>query len=251
MKIELYKENIPYNLFTDDTPFVSTYLVDTWYDLPAIIILPGGGYSEHAKHEAEPIAKFYNEKGFHSFILNYRLLPNAYPSSLCDLQRLIKYLRANADNLKIDQNKIFVIGFSAGGHLAALSAVSKDICLLNDELDNWSHKPSGVLLSYPVITSEHPCVQKHCGNNKTLYDELSIEKQISTNTPKMFIWHTSDDNVVDVQHSLKLASALRNHNINFELHIFPSGAHGLGLAQLYTDISKWAQLSVDWILKNF
>ena len=66
----------------------------------------------------------------------------------------------------------------------------------------------------------------------------------------MFIWHTSDDDVVDVQHSLKLASSLRTHNIQFELHIFPSGFHGLGLAHLHTDISKWAQMSVDWIIKT-
>ena len=93
MNINLYPEKIPYNNETNDFPTVTMFSIETWYNQPAIIVLPGGGYAEHANHEAEPIAKFYNQKGFHSFILNYRLLPNIYPSALCDLQRLIKYIR--------------------------------------------------------------------------------------------------------------------------------------------------------------
>ena len=251
MKIDLYKGNIPYSTVSKEKPEIISFLILTWYKLPAIIVLPGGGYAEHAAHEAEPIAQYYNSKGFHSFVLKYRLLPNVYPSALCDVQALIKYLRANADDLKIDLNKIFVIGFSAGGHLAALSAVSEDICQTDTELDTFSCKPSGVLLGYPVITSEQPCVKNNCGNNEKLYEQLSIERQIKFDTPKMFIWHTSDDNVVDVTHSLKLANSLKENNIKFEMHIFPSGEHGLGLGLLKTDISKWAQLSVDWITKGF
>lgn len=251
MQIELYKDITPYNDVSNDKPTVSAYLTDTWYKLPAIIVLPGGGYSMHAAHEAEPIAEFYKSKGFHSFILKYRLLPNIYPAALCDLQRLIKYLRANSDELRIDPDKIFVIGFSAGGHLAALSAVSEDVCLLKDELDSYSHKPSGVLLGYPVINIEHSCVKEICGYNEALYDKLSVDKQVSADTPRCFIWHTSDDSVVDVQHSLKLATALRKNNIKYEMHIFPSGEHGLGLGLIHKDISKWAQLSVDWMINNF
>ena len=251
MKIKLYEDKIPYNTATNDEPDVTAYPTESWYKLPAVIVLPGGGYRGLADHEAEPIAKFYNSKGFHSFVLRYRLIPNLYPSALCDVQRLIKYLRANADELRIDENKIFVIGFSAGGHLAALSAVSEDVCLLGDGLDSYSHKPSGVMLGYPVILGEHGCVKDVCGFNDNLYDKLSIEKQVTPDTPKMFIWHTSDDEVVDVQNSLKLATALKENNVKFEMHIFPSGQHGLGLAQLYKDISVWSELSFNWLLNNF
>ena len=208
MKIDLYKGNIPYSTVSKEKPEIISFLIPTWYKLPAIIVLPGGGYAEHAAHEAEPIAQYYNSKGFHAFVLRYRLLPNLYPSALCDVQALIKYLRAHSDELRVDPDKIFVIGFSAGGHLAALSAVSDDICQTNTLIDTFSCKPSGVLLGYPVITAEHICVKKNCGNKEELYDKLSIDKQIYCDTPKMFIWHTSDDNVVDVSHSLKLAESL-------------------------------------------
>ena len=251
MKIELYKENIPYSMGENDIPEVFSFLTPTWHKLPAIIVLPGGGYAEHAAHEAEPVAEYYRSKGLHAFVLKYRLLPNLYPSALCDVQALIKYLRANADDLKIDADKIFVVGFSAGGHLAALSAVSEDICQTDTQIDIFSCKPSGVLLGYPVINAEHCCVRENCGKNETLYEELSIDKRIECNTPKMFILHTSDDNIVDVSHSLKLAAALRKNGVNFEMHIFPSGEHGLGLALLKKDICKWAELSVEWIIKEF
>ena len=250
MDIQLYKDDIPYSI-DGDTPSVVSSLVPTWYKLPAIIVLPGGGYSIHAEHEAEPIARFYNNKGFHTFILKYRLLPNLYPAALCDLQTLIKYLRAHCESLKIDPNKIFVIGFSAGGHLAALSSVSEDVSPIDFSGKTFSHKPSGVILGYPVINIEHSCVKELCAYNEDYYDKLSVYKLIDSSTPQMFIWHTSDDNVADVSHSLKLASALRNNNVRYEMHIFPSGEHGLGLAQLERGISKWPQLSVEWILSNF
>ena len=250
--IKLYDNEIPYNhADPDGKPEVTAYLTDTWYKLPAVIVLPGGGYSQHAAHEAEPIAKFYQDSGFHAFVLKYRLLPNLYPAALCDLQRLIKYLRANGDALKVDAQKIFVIGFSAGGHLAAMSAVAQDVCVLGDDLDGQNHRPNGVLLGYPAVNAAHGCVKRLCGNQEELFDKLSIDKQITADTPRMFIWHTSDDSVVDVRQSLALTEALRQQNIPFEMHIFPSGQHGLGLGKLHTDIRKWADLSVEWILHNF
>lgn len=251
MVIDLYKENIPYNNGKNEKPEVLSFLTPTWYKLPAVIILPGGGYSIHAHHEAEPIAEFYNNKGFHSFVLKYRLLPNLYPAALCDVQALIKYLRANSETLRVDPDKIFVVGFSAGGHLAALSAVSEDVCSTGSDIDGFDSKPSGVLLGYPVVNTGHSCVKDVCNNDEVLCEKLCIDRQITTDTPPMFIWHTSDDKEVDVTHSLALASSLRKNGVNFEMHIFPSGDHGLGLAKLKKDVSMWAQLSADWIIKEF
>lgn len=251
MVIDLYDNDIPYRNASDDRPEVSAYLVPTWYRIPAIIVLPGGGYEEHAAHEGRPIAEFYNSKGFHAFVLKYRLLPNTYPAAVCDVQALIKYLRANAEEFKVDPDKIFVIGFSAGGHLAALSAVSEDYCQTKTKIDSFSCKPSGVLLGYPVITAEHACVKKSCGNNEDLFVALSVDEQVKPDTPKMFIWHTSDDDVVDVSHSLKLAQSLRNNKIKFEMHVFSSGPHGLGLGLLKRDVSKWLEMSTEWMIREF
>lgn len=248
MTITLYDKQLPYNhADLGGNPQVTAFLTESWYALPTVIVLPGGGYSHLAAHEAEPIAEFYQSCGFHAFVLRYRLLPNLYPAALCDVQRLIKYLRANAKELKIDPEKIFVIGFSAGGHLAATTAVAEDVCKLGDELDTQSHRPNGVLLGYPVVNTGHKCVVKIANEDEALCEKLCIDKQVTADTPPMFIWHTSEDSVVSVQQSLSLASALRNNGIPFELHVFPHGSHGLGLAKHREDISTWAAHSAQWI----
>ncbi len=244
MTIKLYEKELPYG---GAAPEVTAFLTESWYPLPAVIVLPGGGYSQHAAHEAEPIAQFYQSCGYHAFVLRYRLLPNLYPAALCDVQRMIKYLRANAAMLKIDPEKIFVIGFSAGGHLAGMSAVGEDVCQLGDSLDGFSPRPNGVLLGYPVVNTGHSCVKKLAGDDEALFEQLCVERQVTAETPRMFIWHTSDDAVVDVRQSLGLANALRENGVPFEMHIFPSGKHGLGLGKHLPDIKTWAQESARWI----
>lgn len=248
MDIKLYESEIPYNFADPDgNPTVTAMLTESWYPLPTVIVLPGGGYSHLAAHEAEPIAEFYQSCGYHAFVLRYRLLPNLYPAALCDVQRLIKYLRAHAQELKVDPEKIFVIGFSAGGHLAATTAVAEDVCRLGDDLDACSHRPNGVLLGYPVVNTGHKCVVKIANEDEAICQKLCIEKHVTADTPPMFIWHTSEDPVVNVQQSLSLASALRENGIPFELHVYPHGKHGLGLAKHYPDVSTWAEHSAQWL----
>lgn len=248
MNIKLYEKELPYNHADPaGNPQVTTFFTDSWYALPAVIVLPGGAYTNHASHEAEPIAEFYQSCGFQAFVLRYRLLPNLYPAALCDVQRLIKYLRANAKELKVDPEKIFVIGFSAGGHLAATTAVAEDVCQLGDALDVQSHRPNGVLLSYPVVNTGHKCVVRIANEDETICEKLCIDRQVTADTPPVFIWHTAEDSVVSVQQSLSLASALRENKIPFELHVFPHGSHGLGLAKHRPDIATWAEHSTQWI----
>jgi len=248
MAITLYENELSYNdAAPGGNPQVAEFLTESWYPLPAVIVLPGGAYRNHAAHEAEPIAEFYKSCGFHAFVLRYRLLPNLYPAALCDVQRLIKYLRANATQLKVDPDKIFVLGFSAGGHLAANSAVAEDVCRLGDGLDEQNHRPNGVLLCYPVVNTGHSCVVNIAGGDAAVCEKLCIDKRITDDTPPMFIWHTAEDATVSVQQSLSLASALREHKIPFQLHVFPHGSHGLGLARHLPEISVWAELSAQWI----
>lgn len=248
MDIHLYESVLPYNnADAGGKPQVTAFLTESWYPLPAVIVLPGGAYARHAAHEAEPIAEFYQSCGFHAFVLCYRLLPNLYPAALCDVQRFIKYLRAHAQELKVDPEKIFVIGFSAGGHLAANSAVAEDVCQLGDALDTQDHRPNGVLLGYPVVNTGHKCVVNIAGEDPDICEKLCIDKQVTADTPPMFIWHTSEDATVDVRQSLSLANALKEHNVPFEMHIYPHGSHGLGLAKHREDINTWANHSAGWI----
>ena len=121
---------------------------------------------------------------------------------------------------------------------------------MGDEYDEECHRPNGVILGYPVSSSQQGCVKKFCGNDEALFDKLSVEKQVTPDTPRMFIWHTAEDAAVHVSQSLHLALALKAQNVPYELHIFPHGPHGLGLAKLHPDIRSWAQMSVDWILRN-
>ena len=112
MKIKLWEDKIPYYTEGYDTPnSMTAYTVNTWHKLPAIVVLPGGGYIKRAEHEGVDIAKFYNEMGIHAFVVDYRLYPNMFPCALADAQRAIKIIKDLADELKVDENKIFVIVF--------------------------------------------------------------------------------------------------------------------------------------------
>lgn len=228
-----------------DMPRVTPFFSESWYPLPAVIVLPGGGYAMHADHEGEPVARFYQQKGFHAFVLKYRILPETYPAALEDVQALVRFLRSNAKELNVDPQRVFVAGFSAGGHLAALSAVSEDV------RDGFSARPNGVILGYPVVSSRQRCVRNFCGGDEALAEAISVEKRVTPETPPVFLWHTAEDAAVDVRQSLALGSALREQGIPFEMHIFPHGPHGLGLGKLTQDVSGWPQMSVDWIIRNF
>ena len=257
MKIKLWEDKIPYYTEGYDTPnSMTAYTVNTWHKLPAIVVLPGGGYIKRAEHEGVDIAKFYNEMGIHAFVVDYRLYPNMFPCALADAQRAIKIIKDRADELKVDENKIFVIGFSAGGHLASCVATLEDYSKIGDKYDDISPSVTGAILSY-ALTSVLPedglaeCGAKLIDGNDEMLKKLTTYMQIDENTPPCFIWHTANDEVVPLEHSLKFAMGLKKHNVPLEMHVFPDGHHGLGLAKFYRDVCKWPELSVKWIRNNF
>jgi len=229
---------------------------------PAVIVCPGGGYSFTSEREAEPIALRYCGAGFHSFVLDYSVEPSSFPAAICELSKAVKYVKDIADENNIDADKIFVIGFSAGGHLAASLGVffaHTDVKKFAD-VDGIINKPRGIILSYPVITAEEGythegTINNFCGGKRELRELAGLEKHVTSETPECFIWHTFSDGGVPVESSLRFATALRKNGVKFEMHIYPDGAHGLSLAdemtcseQMITPaVQNWIDMSIRWI----
>ena len=261
MKLSIWKNTVPFYLENADTPnSFDTFFIDTDEKLPCVVVLPGGGYCNRAAHEGTPIAEFFNSKGLHAVVVNYRVAPNRFPSGLADVQRVVRILRHNAKEWNIDPDRIVTCGFSAGGHLTASSILYGDVYsdadVEMDEADTFSHIPNGAILCYPVISVENDF--GHVGSGKNLLGEkYDSEKKnfflaplITEKTPKVFLWHTSDDASVNVKNSLVFGEHLRDCNIPFEMHIYPHGKHGLGLALDKPDACAWAHLAADWIKRN-
>lgn len=259
MDITLWEDNIAYFHEGFDTPnSMTAYLIQTWQKVPAIVILPGGAYTGRAEHEGESIAKYYNSMGMHAFVVNYRVLPNRFPCALADAQRAIKILKKRADEYAIDTEKLFVIGFSAGGHLASCIATMEDVSKIGDSYDSISPCVSGVILSYAVTSAYSEdgetaaeCIMNISDKTAEAVEKLTTYKQINEKTPPCFIWHTAEDDIVPVEHALKFAIGLKEKSVPFEMHIFPKGPHGLGLAKFYKDVSEWTRYSVEWMQNHF
>lgn len=245
---------------------LTTYILDDPMEKdarkPAVLVCPGGGYAWCSPREAEPIAMQYAKAGFHTFVLNYTLAPNRYPMSLEDASNAIKLIRKNAEKWRVEEDHIAVIGFSAGGHLAASIGL-----LWNQEpikTEDKSNRPNAVILSYAVITSgefaNKGSFVNLCGDDEELKEKLSLENCVTKDAPPMFIWHTFNDTCVPVENSLLLATALKKEDIPFEMHIYPNGPHGLSTVTPDVDINPetvsknapgWVELSVNWLMEVF
>lgn len=258
--MKIWEKEIPYFIEDADTPNeMVPFLLETDKPLPCVVVLPGGGYFGRARHEAEPIAKFFNSRGFHAVLVEYRVAPNRFPAALADVQRAVKTVRYHADEWKIDANRIVSCGFSAGGHLAASSILYAESFLGEreaDEIDAMPHLPNGAILGYPVIFVDGEFGNRFTGSNLLgeRYEEekakYSLAQYVTDQTPPVFMWHTSDDPVVNIKHSLVFGEALRDHGIPFEMHVFPHGPHGIALADQYPDAIHWRDLAADWIERN-
>ena len=261
MEIKLWDKEIPYLDLGADTPNrMTTYFIDADKPLPCVVVLPGGGYVMRADHEGEPIARFFNSRGMHAVVVHYRVAPNRYPAPLADAQRAVKLLRANADKWLINPDRIVSLGFSAGGHLSGALATLEDVTadrIGADEIDRLSGRPNGAVLCYAAMSFLGGWGNPGCGDNllgiernKYEADYFTIQNRVDDNTPPAFLWHTSDDPVVNVKNSLIFGERMREHNRPFEMHIYPHGDHGLGLAADFADVRSWPTLAADWIERN-
>lgn len=237
---------------------------------PLILICPGGGYEFLSDREGESIAFKFNSFGYHAAIINYSIAPVTYPTQLLEVSAAVKFFKDHAEEFFIDPDRIAIYGASAGGHAAADYATG----YFRDEVTSVLKvspdylKPAGMILAYPVITSgefahrgSFDNLLGELKNDKMMLEYLSIENRITKETPPAFIWHTFPDGCVPVENSLLLAEAMKKENIPFELHIFPSGDHGLGLADEITlspnrteineGAAQWIDLCRRWLHEIF
>ncbi len=230
------------------------YGVESEAPVPVVVIFPGGGYTFRSNvNEGETVAKFFNSQGIAAAVVQYRVAPYRYPAPLLDAQRAIKLLRYKAAELNINPDRLFTLGFSAGGHLCGMTATFPDICnIYNDEVDKMSHKPTGAIPCYPVVTSDENVwhggsFENLLGDKNGEKDEYSIEKRVDKDTCPCFIFHCAHDGLVPKENSIMLAEALWKNDIHCELHIFPEGGHGGGLRQVNLNSRVWPTLAADWI----
>ncbi|MDF7807962.1 alpha/beta hydrolase [Pontiellaceae bacterium B12219] len=229
---------------------------------PCVIVLPGGGYLRHADHECGPVAGWLNGLGINAFVLNYSVAPARHPKPYHDVRRAIQWVRKNAAQLNIDPKRIGVLGFSAGGHLAGTAAAwwENEALAIGDELDSISARPDLAVLCCPVVTGARGACNEGSLENLmgTSSDEarecFSLEKQISAQMPPTFIWHTADDVAVPISNTFLMAEALASSGVEFELHIFPEGIHGLGLCGVkkfrHKQVRQWIGLCEQWFRRQ-
>ncbi len=235
--------------------------------LDAILVIPGGGYGcVCSNREGEPIALAFASHGINAFSLHYRTGAGVkYPDHLVDAARAVAYIKENAVRYHINPDRVFAVGFSAGGHLcgtlATLYREAEELLGLPKD----TVRPRGVVLSYPVVTALH---KTHNGSFENLlrkpFSEItdeekkhfSIEENVNADTPPAFIWHTAEDKIVPLFGSIRLAEAYYRAGARVEFHLYPYGAHGLALSNEVTvaegqpiqpKAQGWVKEAVEWI----
>ncbi|MDF2938511.1 MAG: esterase/lipase-like protein [Paenibacillaceae bacterium] len=255
--IELWPEGAPYSKGNEveDRPAITPYLLEqAGPNVPAVVVLPGGGYGMRAYHEGEPIAQWLNSLGLHAFVLSYRVAPYKHPAPLTDAQQALRYVRSRSEEWGIDANRVGILGFSAGGHLASTAGTHYDRGdeAAQDPVGRFSCRPDFMVLCYPVISMGE---FRHDGSRTNLLGPeptdsdirlFSNELQVTADTPPTFLWHTSDDPSVPVENALMFATALSRCKVPFELHSFQTGSHGLGLAEDHPEAKAWPELCARW-----
>ena len=228
--------------------YIDTYIANNRTAVrDAMLVIPGGGYQAVCtEREGEPIALAFMAKGYNCFVLNYRVGNAVYPAHLIDASRAILHIRENAEKYNICKNRVFAVGFSAGGHLAgSLAILHKDASVLDAlGIEEGANRPDGVIMSYPVVTALHPT---HKASFEHLtggipFDEipdetkkkLSLEERVDASSAPLFIWHTAGDRLVPTNGSLVLAQSYVDHALNVMLKLYPHGTHGLALANALT-----------------
>lgn len=208
---------------------------------PCLVVCPGGAYAMVSEREGEPIALQFLSEGYRVFIVHYSVAPHSFPQQLKEVAGAMELIYKYAEDWHADTSKVAIVGFSAGGHLAAQYTNRYD-CPEIREIFPESKPVQASILSYAVLTAElqytHSGTVFNFVGGNTLADMsekgCSCEYLVTEKTPPTFLWHTAEDDVVPVENSLFYAKMLRNHKVPFELHIYPYGPHGLATADEMT-----------------
>ena len=217
----------------------------------AVVVIPGGGYVHKAAHEGDPVAQMLTPSGVSAYVLDYRVAPCPARAPLSDATRAVRLLR------EMGYEKVGVLGFSAGGHLACCAATEFDAGDpdSDDPVERHSSRPDALISCYSVVSFVH---NAHIGSRRWLLGErweeeqlaraYSVELRVTGDCPPAFIWHTADDGSVPVENALLLAGAYAANGVPYELHIFPHGRHGLGLAaEEAPHVAQWTALCQRWL----
>ncbi|MBP3706487.1 MAG: alpha/beta hydrolase [Clostridia bacterium] len=225
----------------------------------AVIVFAGGGYTTRAGHEGDVYAEFLKNNGICAFNVEYRVVPARFPSQLFDARYAVNWVRENAEKYGIDRNKIAVMGSSAGGHLAAMVSTYTSPRGAQELDIKENYLPNAQILCYPVIVNPTDNSYANIESYEHLLDTLESKQvrsvdptlNVTETTPQAFIWHTAEDEVVDMRNSLDYVCALQKNKIPVEMHIFQNGPHGIGLANNYPHSAQWKGLLLNWLYKIF
>lgn len=233
---------------------------------PAILILPGGGYEWKSEREAEPVALRFLAMGCNAAVLWYSTEPTGFPIALCEVAKAMEILHQNAQEWHIDEERIAICGFSAGGHLAASYGIywnhpeyTEDPCVTR------AYRPAGLILGYPVITADeryshqgsiHNILGESYGDSASM-DRVSLEHHAGLQVPRTFIWNTVTDDSVPAENSILFVQALMRAGVSVEFHMYDRGVHGLSLATRETaepgkdreqqECASWISLLETWL----
>ena len=234
----------------------------------AVIVCPGGAYEVLCPREGEPVAMSFFAAGFQAFVLHYSLgmLTDAYAPAK-QAAAAIRLVREHAKDWNLDPHRVFIAGFSAGGHVAGSAGVLWDAPEVRASLGTAPRgigRPDGMILAYPVISADHIFGHRYslvhlCGKGDPTEEELarfSLEAHVDSTTPPTFLFHCWNDSVVSVRNSLVFAEALLEHGVPCEAHLFRHGDHGISLATPetcgdptstgYPDVTPWISLAITW-----
>lgn len=250
--------------------YLDAYAVDDNHCRDAVLIFPGGGYNMICSdREGEPIALAYRERGVNAFVLHYAVGREfKYPSHLIDASAAICFIKGHAQELCVNPERIFTVGFSAGGHLSGSLAIlhSDEQVLASLGIRRGENKPRGSILAYPVVSA---LCDTHCESFEYLagksFDDisdvekrrLSLEVNVNEDSAPVFIWHTSRDTLVPMLGSLRLAEAYYDRGMPVSLKIYPYGDHGVALGNAVTEsgnpdwlqplVEGWVDDSIEWM----
>lgn len=237
-----------------EVPILKLFLLAGGPPRPLVIVLPGGGYSCRAAHEADPVAVWLNGLGLHAAVCHYRVSPWQHPVPLEDAQRAVRVVRSHAAAWGVDAERIGILGFSAGGHLACSVANFGDDGIVGDESARAASRVNALIACYPVVSFG---TYGHSGTrinligtspDPELVHRLSLENTVTSQNPPAFIWHTADDEAVPVKNSLLYAEALSRAGIPFALHVYPHAPHGIGLGRDFSGMARgWTDACAAWL----